>query len=109
VKADELRFGERPETQVRFGGSPNRRSVSRSERVNLPERVEANEDYRDVWIGYTLATGLTGQSDEPPARPGQGPGSGPDPGPDPGAGAGSEAPDEGEEPDDDNRRRGSGC
>jgi hypothetical protein len=58
VAADELRFGDEPETHVGFHGSPGRESVSRSERRNLPDRVEAGTDYRDVRVDYRLATRL---------------------------------------------------
>ncbi len=43
-----------------FHGTPGRRSTSRSVRRNLPERVRAGAAYRDVHVGYTLATTSTG-------------------------------------------------
>ncbi|MFC4493781.1 hypothetical protein ACFPA8_06495 [Streptomyces ovatisporus] len=58
MQADELRFADEPLTAVRFEGSPGRESVSLSERTNLPDRVEAGTDYRDVHVDYRLATRL---------------------------------------------------
>lgn len=47
-----------------FHGSPGRESVSHSERRNLPDRVEAGTDYRDVRVDYRLATGLRRRAEE---------------------------------------------
>ena len=68
VSADELRFTEAPETEVRFFGEPGHESDSRSVRVNLPERVEAGVTYRDVRVDYRLATRIVEpDEDDPPA------------------------------------------
>ncbi|SCK11132.1 hypothetical protein H181DRAFT_00581 [Streptomyces sp. WMMB 714] len=72
MRADELRFADEPRTAVRFHGSPGRESTSRSERTNLPERVEAGTGYSDVRVDYRLATRLRdpGEAPDPedPAR-----------------------------------------
>jgi hypothetical protein len=39
LEADELRFDEPPETAVRFFGEPGHESTSRSDRTNLPEKL----------------------------------------------------------------------
>lgn len=64
MTADELRFETEPETEVRFDGSPGRRSVSRSERTNLPDRVEADVPYRDVRVDYRLVSRLDDRDGE---------------------------------------------
>ena len=56
VKADELRFDEVPETEVRFFGEPDHESSSGSERTNLPDSVEPGVTYRDVTVQYRLAS-----------------------------------------------------
>lgn len=60
MEADELRFDEPPETEVRFFGEPGHESASGSDRTNLPENVEPGVTYRDVRIHYRLASRLTG-------------------------------------------------
>lgn len=55
VSADQLRFGEVPETHTEFTGSPAYQSASGSDRVNLPERVEKDVTYRHVRVDYWLA------------------------------------------------------
>ena len=49
VKARSLRFQQAPETSVEFSGGPAT-SGSRSDRVNLPDRVEEGVTYRDVEV-----------------------------------------------------------
>src|SRR4051794_34391844 len=44
VRADELRFDESPETEVRFLGEPGYESASGSDRTNLPETGRARRD-----------------------------------------------------------------
>jgi hypothetical protein len=47
VRADELRFDESPEIEVRFFGEPGYESASGSDRTNLPETVvPVRIDYR---------------------------------------------------------------
>ena len=58
VKAERLRFEEVPETDVTFHGEPDIESVSGSERENLPEKVESDEDYRDVRVRWRAAARL---------------------------------------------------
>ena len=60
VEADQLRFDEPPETEVRFFGEPGHESASGSDRTNLPEKVEAGVTYRNVRVDYRLATRLAG-------------------------------------------------
>lgn len=58
VHADELRFVEPPETDVRFTGDPGNESASGSDRINLPEQVDAGVTYRNVRVDYRLASRL---------------------------------------------------
>ncbi|MFL5975139.1 MAG: hypothetical protein ACJ76G_08370, partial [Solirubrobacterales bacterium] len=58
VRADELRFDEPPETEVRFSGEPGHESASGSDRTNLPETVEPGVTYRNVRIDYRAASRL---------------------------------------------------
>ena len=58
MQADQLRFDERPATDVRFFGEPSHESASGSDRTNLPERVEPGVTYRDVRVDYRLASRL---------------------------------------------------
>lgn len=62
VHADRLRFTAPPRTAVRFPGTGERTSVSRSDRTSLPDTVEPDVDYHDVTVRYRLETGLR----EPP-------------------------------------------
>jgi hypothetical protein len=67
LQADELRFDEPPETDVRFSGEPGHESESGSDRTHLPEKVDPGVTYRDVRIDYRLANRLK----EPAYRPGE--------------------------------------
>jgi hypothetical protein len=58
VRAKQLRFDERPETEVRFFGEPGHESASGSDRTNLPGKVEPGVTYRDVRVDYRLASRL---------------------------------------------------
>jgi len=62
VKSRWLRFEKVPETEIRFPGYPEDRSVSGTDRENLPEEVEEDVTYRDPRIKLRSA-GLLG--DEP--------------------------------------------
>ncbi len=55
ARADSLRFGRRPRTGVEFVGRSVAEQESGDERVNLPERVEPGETYRNVRIGWRAA------------------------------------------------------
>jgi hypothetical protein len=66
VQADELRFDEAPETEVRFFGEPGHESASGSDRTNLPEKVEPGVTYRDVRVDYRLASRLAGSRAQTP-------------------------------------------
>lgn len=74
VEADELRFDEPPETEVRFFGEPGHESASGSDRTNLPEKVESGVTYRNVRVDYRLASRLaeprapTPRTGTPPPR-----------------------------------------
>ncbi|MEU5465090.1 hypothetical protein ACH4KU_06725 [Streptomyces althioticus] len=57
VRADHVRFTAPPRTAVRFPGTGERTSVSRSDRTNLPDTVEPDVDYHDVTVHYRLETG----------------------------------------------------
>ena len=65
VKARELRFEEEPQTEVRFWGHPERKSVSANERKNLPEKVQQGVTYRDVWVQSRIASELVATEEEP--------------------------------------------
>ena len=66
VKARELRFEEKPETEVRFWGYPERNSVSANERKNLPEEVQQDVTYRNVDVRLHIASELV-TAEEPDA------------------------------------------
>ena len=53
ASAKRLRFRTRPDTEVRFGGSPEIDSDSHTERENLPDEVEPGKTYRDVRVRWT--------------------------------------------------------
>ena len=59
VQANQLRFDERPQTEVRFFGEPGHESASGSDRTNLPARVVPGVTYRDVRVDYRLASRLS--------------------------------------------------
>lgn len=65
VQARELRFEKVPETEVRFWGSPERASVSGTERKNLPEKVRRGVTYPDVRVRLRIATGLIDAEPDP--------------------------------------------
>ncbi|SDK61887.1 hypothetical protein SAMN04487820_11020 [Actinopolyspora mzabensis] len=52
LRAEELRFHEKPSVGVRFHGTSEHESAS--ERTNFPEPVEPRTTYRDVRIDYRL-------------------------------------------------------
>ncbi|MDQ0382614.1 hypothetical protein [Amycolatopsis thermophila] len=54
MRADDLRFAGTPHTEIRFSGTPDHQSATRSDRTNLPDQVEAGVPYRDVRIEYRL-------------------------------------------------------
>ena len=58
VKAEHLRFGEVPRTEIRFSGTPSYESSTVSRRENLPERVAADVNYEDVRVDYRLINRL---------------------------------------------------
>lgn len=58
VKTRELRFEEKPETEVRFSGSSERESVSGTERENLPRPVEPGVTYRDARVRLRIASAI---------------------------------------------------
>jgi hypothetical protein len=74
VKADSLRFRERPRTDVELHGEvvePSRReemeTASGSERRNLPEEVEPGVTYRDVGVRWRAVARI--KEDEEDDRP----------------------------------------
>ena len=58
LEARELRFDEVPETKVRFWGHPELRSVSGTERKNLPEEVRQGVTYCNVSVQLRIASEL---------------------------------------------------
>jgi hypothetical protein len=65
VKSRELRFEKVPETEIRFPGYPEDRSVSGTERENLPEEVGEDVMYRDSRIRLRSAGSLIGDESTP--------------------------------------------
>ncbi|WP_227870304.1 hypothetical protein [Streptomyces otsuchiensis] len=64
MRADRLRFGEVPDTEVRFAEGPGVVSGSGSERENLPDAVQADVRYDDVLVRYTLASRIDDENDD---------------------------------------------
>lgn len=52
ARARELRFTEKPRTDVEFHGRSVRRTGTDTTRENLPEQVEPGRKYRDVKAGW---------------------------------------------------------
>jgi hypothetical protein len=52
VRAEQLRFGEVPQTRTKFTGVPACQSASDSDRANLPERVEEDVTHHHVRVDY---------------------------------------------------------
>ena len=65
VKARELRFEEEPQTEVRFWGHPERKSVSVNERENLPEEVRQGVTYQNISVRSRIASELVAPEEEP--------------------------------------------
>jgi hypothetical protein len=63
VRAKKLRFKKTPKTDIRFRGEPKIESGSGSKRENLPDKVEPNKTYRDVYVRWGAAVKL-----KPPDR-----------------------------------------
>ena len=66
VKSRELRFEEVPETRTKFWESPERESVSGTERENLPDEVQSGVTYRNSSIRLRIASRL--RDGEPGSR-----------------------------------------
>ena len=64
VRARELRFKTVPKTRVWFEGEPAERSVSETERENLPDEVEPDVTYRDVTVRWNARSRIVHPSDE---------------------------------------------
>jgi hypothetical protein len=60
VKSRWLRFGKVPPNEIRFPGYPEGKSMSETERVNLPDKVEEDVTYRDSLIRLRSAGNLIG-------------------------------------------------
>ena len=67
VRARELRFEEKPQTEVRFWGHPERNSVSANERENLPEEVQQGVTYQNISVRSRIASVLVVAEEEPHA------------------------------------------
>lgn len=70
VRADRMRWDDDPDARVTFHGTPGYRSVSDSDRVNLPYRVRAETTYRDVRVDYRALAALPDDPPDPAAGPG---------------------------------------
>jgi hypothetical protein len=76
VRADQLRFSEQPEAEVKFTGRSIAKSESGSERENLPDEVEAGVTYENVRVGWRAAAWVENAVDLPePSGSGEGEGS----------------------------------
>jgi hypothetical protein len=60
VKSRWLRFGKVPPNEIRFPGYSEGKSMSETERVNLPDKVEEDVTYRDSLIRLRSAGNLIG-------------------------------------------------
>lgn len=56
VSSSEMRFDVVPDTEVVFWGKSPRRSVSGTERENLPDRVEPGVTYRNTTVRMRIAS-----------------------------------------------------
>ena len=65
VKARELRFEEKPQTEVSFWGYPEGNSVSANERKNLPEVVRQGVTYQNISVRSRIASELVAPEEEP--------------------------------------------
>lgn len=63
VHAERLRFSREPQAAVRFPGSGKRESASCSDRIRLPDKVIAGQEYQDATVSYHFATGLIRESE----------------------------------------------
>jgi hypothetical protein len=63
VRARSLRFGVVPKVKVWFEGEPAERSSSKTERENLPEEVEEEEEYRDVRVSWRARSRIVHPTD----------------------------------------------
>jgi hypothetical protein len=68
VKAEELEFREKPETEVSFSGTPGHESVSEDDRRNLPDTVRPGVKYRHIEVDYRLATKIAPAAEEEARR-----------------------------------------
>lgn len=68
LSAESLRFDDAPDTCVEFTGSPAHESASGSDRVNLPEPVQAAVTYRNVQVDYRLAAKLSCEDEADPGH-----------------------------------------
>ena len=64
ARAKKVRFTEKPETSVRFAGSPQIVSGTQSERENLPDEVAAGVTYRDVEVRWAAAARIVDPDQE---------------------------------------------
>jgi len=64
VKAEELEFQEKPETEVSFSGTPGHESVSEDDRRNLPDTVRPGVKYRHIEVDYRLVAKLAPAPEE---------------------------------------------
>ena len=64
VKAEELEFREKPETEVSFSGTPGHESVSEDNRRNLPDTVRPGVKYHNIEVDYRLATKIAPAAEE---------------------------------------------
>ena len=65
VKSRWLRFGKVPPNEIRFPGYPEGKSMSGTERVNLPDKVEKDVTYRDSRIRLRSAGSLVDDESTP--------------------------------------------
>jgi hypothetical protein len=56
VKTERLRFERAPKTRTTFMGTGERKSISKTERENLPESVERDVVYRESRVRWRAAS-----------------------------------------------------
>ncbi len=64
VRAEEVRFKRRPDTETRFWGNRGLDTVSGTERENIPYEVRPGERYRDVRVRLVISGALDADSGE---------------------------------------------
>ena len=62
VRAEEVRFKRKPDTETRFWGDRELDTVSGTERENIPYEVQPGVEYRDVRVRLLISAALNANS-----------------------------------------------